>query len=224
MFFKLTDNNKLNVPLAQITSNSTTVVDLSNQPLLAEDITQLCKALANNKSVTKFILRNCHLNDGSINQIASLLSSNTPLLELDLSDNMITDDGLILLVDALTNPALFNQHRSSYGVIHAELNQINMIKHLVGVNTQLTTLIIRNNLLKNESRPHCIQQLLLGNATIKKLDLKDNPFDSEIQQALIQARAYNDSLDDYDCSTLTMNSPTTHILRSQRLGGFPQSS
>ncbi|XP_078506271.1 ribonuclease inhibitor-like isoform X2 [Lissotriton helveticus] len=84
---------------------SLTVLVLSNNELGDSGVRQLCKGLRHpGCRVQKLWIYNCSLTSSCCADLASVLSANTWLTELDLGGNELGDDGVIQLCQGLNDP------------------------------------------------------------------------------------------------------------------------
>nr|KAF6407581.1 NLR family pyrin domain containing 12 [Molossus molossus] len=91
---------------ALITNRNLMRMDLSSNALGLPGVKLLCEGLRHPKCRLQMIqLRKCQLEAGACQELASVLSANRHLVELDLTGNALEDSGLRLLCQGLKHPA-----------------------------------------------------------------------------------------------------------------------
>ena len=63
----------------------------------------LCAALAKNTHVTSLKLKDCGLGDKSAGMLAKMLSTNSTIVDIDLSKNSIKKDGAVALAEGVAS-------------------------------------------------------------------------------------------------------------------------
>ncbi|XP_065918812.1 protein NLRC3-like [Dysidea avara] len=124
-------------------------VDLSNQSLSVTDVYTLSMLLLrlHIEQWKRLILSNCNI-DGSTDDIASVLSYNTKLLELYLNENNLQTDGAIKIAKSLQNTTTLTVFDISNNNIGKEA--ADDIAVVLSCNTNLQQLYLNNNNLQTE--------------------------------------------------------------------------
>ncbi|XP_072891330.1 NACHT, LRR and PYD domains-containing protein 3-like [Hemitrygon akajei] len=124
--------------------------------------------------IQKLWLRDVGLTDSGAEDLASGLSTNTSLTELNLSDNKLGDSGLKLLSAALRNPNCKTQTLWLDDVGLRDSGAEDLVSAL-STNISLTELSLNANSLKDRSVP-AFRRLILTLPSLKWIGLRDNRF------------------------------------------------
>ncbi|KAJ8289449.1 hypothetical protein GJAV_G00001430 [Gymnothorax javanicus] len=127
------------------------------------------------RNCRKAILNSCGLTDGSCEIVASALqSSNSPLRDLDLSDNNLGDSGVKLLCDGLMSPncklQTLNLSSNNRGDSGVKL----ICAALMSPNCKLQTLDLSDNNLGDSGVKQLCDGLMSPNCKLQTLNLSSN--------------------------------------------------
>ncbi|KAJ8267232.1 hypothetical protein GJAV_G00140100 [Gymnothorax javanicus] len=136
------------------------------------------------RNCRKAILNSCDLTDESCEIVASVLqTSNSPLRNLDLSNNNLGDSGVKLLCDGLMSPncKLQTLNLSNNNLGDSGVKQL--CDGLMSPNCKLQTLDLSNNNLGDSGVKQLCDGLMSPNCKLQTLDLSNNNLgDSEAKQ------------------------------------------
>ena len=137
---------------------------------LTGGIKQVSDSLFNNKTLEQLVLLNVtDITDEDITHLSTMLSSNTTLKELDLSDCNITDNGVRYICEGLTK----NQTLTTLSIRgNHQITSVSTstIADLIQTTISLTTLYLYNTSLNNDDIK-IICTSLNKNTTIRELYL-----------------------------------------------------
>jgi tropomodulin len=100
--------------MQRIDDDDPTLVDLNlnNHPLISsQQIYQLIEALQNNTHITKLSLTNIKFDDHHAAELAKLLCNNDHWITLNLDSNRLANDGIRVIMKALTTNATLSEIR-----------------------------------------------------------------------------------------------------------------
>ncbi|XP_067916072.1 NACHT, LRR and PYD domains-containing protein 12-like isoform X4 [Heterodontus francisci] len=187
------------------TNRSLTDLDLNYNELGGSGVKLLSEALRNpDCKIQKLGLVENNLSDSCIEDLASALSSNRSLTDLDLSYNKLGDSGVKLLSEGLRNPDCKIQK------LQLENNKLtdSCIKDLasaLSTNQSLTDLDLNDNELGDSGVKLLSEALRNPDCKIQELDLRDVGLTDSCAEDLASALSTNQSL---TFLNLTLNSFT----------------
>lgn len=193
---------------------------LGSNNLYSSDIERLCIILQTNRTLKKLDLNNNnHFGTTGYQHIAQMLMTNEHLQDLKLSNGIMFDDGVTLIMEALvSNTALKYIDISSNKISPLDALRIhNMLlknKHLASVNMEINYIgdggatwiaeaLEKNNSLKNiklgwnnllDDAAMAFAKMLRVNNSLEALNLKCNKFSAGAMQTFAEALKINTGL------------------------------
>ncbi|XP_072894398.1 NACHT, LRR and PYD domains-containing protein 3-like [Hemitrygon akajei] len=171
----LTDSGAEDLASALSTNPSLTELDLSNNTLGDSGVKLVFSALGNTEcKVQKLELNRVGLTDSGAENLASSLSTNPTLTELDLSNNKLGDSGVKLVSEALRNPECKIQKLRLNDVSLTDSGTDDLASAL-STNPSLTGLDLGLNSLTDRSVP-ALRRLILTCPNLNWIELDGNRF------------------------------------------------
>ena len=142
-----------------------------------------------NCKVTEINLPNC-LTDNiiAVSTISSCLKSNSTLYKLNLSNNQINDDGVKILVEALTVHATLRKLDMSHNAISDD--GVLFISEFLESNKLLLELSLAKNIITDKGAKTLAEALQM-NTTLNELDIADNFIGKDGIMEIVKACAKN---------------------------------
>jgi NLR family CARD domain-containing protein 3 len=163
--FSSNDSSISVAPITRFVSNNDTLTYLCvNNSRDGVGVMELVRVLQNNNSIRSFDIRNSKVKDV---EIAALLSTNSTITDLNVSDNDIGDDGVILIGDALLRNTSITRIDLSDNSIG-----LNGVKHLADamtVNSTVTELELSGNYRISKKGADHLAHMLTRNSTVSTL-------------------------------------------------------
>ncbi|XP_041029878.1 NACHT, LRR and PYD domains-containing protein 3-like isoform X2 [Carcharodon carcharias] len=171
----LTDSCAMDLVSALGTNQSLTNLDLSDNNLGDSGMKRLSAALKNTDcKIERLSLYGNALTDSCAEDLASVLSINRSLTDLDLGWNNLGNSGVKLLSVALRNPGCKMQKLHLYGNNLTDSCAEDLTSAL-STNPLLTDLNLQSNSFTDQSVP-ALRHLILTNGTLERIRLCDNQF------------------------------------------------
>ena len=150
----------------------------------------------------------------SISILSDALYSNITLVELDLSDNHLSDSGVQILVDVLSSNRC-RLEKLHLGSNHVTDQGVQYLSNMLNTNRSLTHLMLNRNQISNRGVHVLANVLALQNRSLEVLSLSCNSFitDGSID-ALIVMIKHNDRLKGLDVKCCNMSETNTQRLRA----------
>ncbi|KAM9226205.1 LOW QUALITY PROTEIN: NACHT, LRR and PYD domains-containing protein 4 [Dugong dugon] len=169
-------------------------LDLGGNVLKDDDLELLCVALKHpNCCLQSLCLVKVSITDEGCRDIASVLTSNPNLRNLDIGDNDLQDEGVKLLCEALTHP---NCHLENLGLDSCQLTSA-CCEDLASALTQSKTLrrlSLTGNTLDHDGVVVLCEALRHPECTLRMLRLQKAKFGEETRRLLMAEEARNPSL------------------------------
>ncbi|XP_072894218.1 NACHT, LRR and PYD domains-containing protein 3-like [Hemitrygon akajei] len=171
----LTDSGVEDLVSALSTNPSLTELNLSGNKLGDSGVKLVSAALRNREcKIQKLWLRDVGLRDSGAEDLASALSTNPSLTELDLSENKLGDSGVKLVSAALRNPECKIQKLWLRDVGLTDSGAEDLVSAL-STKPSLTELYLGYNSLTDRSVP-ALRRLILTVPSLKEIQLWGNRF------------------------------------------------
>ncbi|XP_072891766.1 NACHT, LRR and PYD domains-containing protein 3-like isoform X1 [Hemitrygon akajei] len=179
----LTDSGAKDLASALSTNPSLTKLDLSANKLGDSGVKLVSAALRSPEcKIQKLWLHNVGLTDSGAKDLASALSTNPSLTELDLSDNKLGDSGVKLVSAALRNPKCEIQKLVLENVSLTDSGVDNLVSAL-SANPSLMDLYLTSNSLTDGSVP-ALRRLILTLPSLEWIGLVRNRFSGTGEEEL----------------------------------------
>jgi Ran GTPase-activating protein (RanGAP) involved in mRNA processing and transport len=137
---------------------------------ISNEMEQLCAELCKNKTVTELRLKNVVLSESGIKAIGQVVTTNTTLTCLDLSDCAL--DKLVLhLITPLKNNKTLTSLKLAGNKINTPI--VKDINEMLQSNTTLATLDLGSNMIDNVGLQY-LSMMLKTNKTLRSLNLHHN--------------------------------------------------
>ncbi|XP_072890975.1 NACHT, LRR and PYD domains-containing protein 12-like isoform X2 [Hemitrygon akajei] len=190
----LTDSGAEDLVSALSTNPSLTELYLSNNDLGDSGVKLVSAALRNPEcKIQKLWLNSVGLTDSGAEDLASVLSTNPSLTELDLSYNKLGDSGVKLVSVALRNPECKIQKLELYNVGLTDSGAEDLVSAL-STNPSLTELYLSNNDLGDSGVKLVSAALRNPECKIQKLWLRDVGLTDSGAEDLVSALSTKPSL------------------------------
>jgi len=174
------------------------------------------------KKCQRLYLTGNKISNQSISILSDALYNNLTLVELDLSDNSISDIGVEILMDVLlTNKSILKKlHLGSNNISD---QGIQYLSDMLKTNHSLTHLMLNRNHISNHGIYLLSNVLALHNITLEVLSISSNNLitDSSIESLIVMLRQ-NQTLKELDIRYCNVSEICTQRLRqiSQKKNGF----
>ncbi|XP_067882390.1 NACHT, LRR and PYD domains-containing protein 3-like isoform X2 [Heterodontus francisci] len=176
------------------TNRSLTDLDLSYNKLGDSGVKLLSEALRNpDCKIQKLELENNNLTASCIEVLASAVSTNRSLTDLDLSDNKLGDSGVKQLSEALRNPDCKMQDLCLWGVGLTD-SCAEALASALSANQSLMELKLGSNSFTDQSVP-AFHRLILNCRSLEKICLGGNQFSSNVKNQLKSLQGTGPGLD-----------------------------
>ena len=185
--------------IATAISCNTQLVELniSTSNLQAMGMAKALRALQGISTLTKLYIRNNNITDKEGNDIATVISCNLQMKELDVSDNDLQSSGAIIISKALQGiSTLTKLYISSNNIIDKAADDIAAV---IACNTQLKEFDISNNDLQ-ASGAIIIAKALQGISGLMKFYISNNNITDRAARDIATAIYYNTQLQELDIS------------------------
>ncbi|XP_059814419.1 NACHT, LRR and PYD domains-containing protein 12-like [Hypanus sabinus] len=171
----LTDSGAEDLVSALSTNRSLTKLDLSGNELGDSGVKLVFAALRNPEcKIQRMGLNNVGLTDSGAEDLASALSTNPSLTELDLNDNILGDSGVKLVSVALRNQECKIQKLWLNNVGLTDSGAEDLVSAL-STKPSLTVLDLTSNSLTDRSVP-ALRRLILTHPSLNLIELFGNRF------------------------------------------------
>ncbi|XP_072893968.1 NACHT, LRR and PYD domains-containing protein 3-like [Hemitrygon akajei] len=171
----LTDSGTDDLASALRTNSSLTELGLSGNELGDSGVKLVSAALRNPEcKIQKLGLYGVGLTDSGAEDLASALSTNQTLTELDLSVNELGDSGVKLVSAALRNPECKIQKLELRDVGLTDSGAEDLVS-ILSTNPSLTELYLASNSLTDRSVP-ALRRLIMTLRSLKRIGLEKNRF------------------------------------------------
>ncbi|XP_072892422.1 NACHT, LRR and PYD domains-containing protein 3-like isoform X1 [Hemitrygon akajei] len=189
----LTDSSAEDLVSALSTNPSLTELVLSHNKLGDSGVKLVSAALRNPEcKIQKLELGDVGLTDCGAEDLASALSTNPSLMELDLSGNKLGDSGMKLVSEALRNPECKIQKLGLMEVGLTDSGAEDLVSTL-STNPSLTELNLVGNLLTDRSVP-ALCRLILTLPSLERIRLSVNQFSQSGKKELISLQGVRPKL------------------------------
>ncbi|XP_072894164.1 ribonuclease inhibitor-like [Hemitrygon akajei] len=189
----LTDSGVEDLASALSTNPSLTELTLSENKLGDSGVKLVSAALRNPEcKIQKLWLMGVGLTDSGAEDLASALSTNPSLTDLDLSVNKLGDSGVKLVSAALMNPECKIQKLELYCVGLTDSGAEDLVSAL-STNPSLTDLDLGSNSLTDRSVP-ALRRLILTHPSLKWILLYGNRFSETGRKELRPLRGFRPGL------------------------------
>ncbi|CAF3281854.1 unnamed protein product [Rotaria socialis] len=203
-------NSHLEDLLTLCKSNS--CIDLSVRELIDQDMPIIVQRAIIDKKCKGLYLTGNKLSSQSISILCDGLYNNSTLVELDLSDNHISDSGIQILIDVIsTNKSILK--RLHLGSNNISDQAIKYLSDMLKTNQSLTHLLLNRNNISNRGVHLLSNVLALHNRSLEVLSFSANSLITDVSvDSLIAMLEQNNTLKELDIKYCNMT-----ISNSQRL-------
>jgi Ran GTPase-activating protein (RanGAP) involved in mRNA processing and transport len=174
-----------------LTDDSVKTLIVRDELFIVDSIQALSDVISRNKVLKKITLMNCHLTDNIMKIIACGIAQNEELITLDLTNNRISDLGIIELFTALYINITIQEINLSGNFIQQE--GAYHLSELLKANISLTNVDLSNNDIQKEGCQF-IAQCLMENTSLVELNLGNNNIGDEGSKYLSEGLKWNKSL------------------------------
>ncbi|XP_072890960.1 NACHT, LRR and PYD domains-containing protein 3-like isoform X2 [Hemitrygon akajei] len=179
----LTDSGAEDFASALSTNRSLTELDLNGNELGDSGVKLVLSALRNPEcKIQKLGLETVGLTDSGAEDLASVLSTNPSLTDLDLRNNELGDSGVKLVSAALGNPECKIQKLGLWRVGLTDSGAEDFVSALI-TNPSLTELDLELNSLTDRSVP-ALRRLILTLPSLERIVLRENLFSETGEEEL----------------------------------------
>ncbi|CAF2155014.1 unnamed protein product [Rotaria magnacalcarata] len=187
-------------------------IDLSVRELIDPDMPIIVQRAIIDKKCKGLYLTGNKLSSQSISILCDGLYNNSTLVELDLSDNHISDSGIQILIDVLsTNKSILKKlHLGSNNISD---QAIKYLSDMLKTNQSLTHLLLNRNNISNRGVHLLSNVLALHNHSLEVLSFSANSLITDVSvDSLIVMLEQNNTLKELDIKYCNMT-----VSNSQRL-------
>ena len=184
--------------IANVLMHNTELEDLnfSNNELWSDDIVRICLTMKNISNLKRIDVSHNRITCEAADDIANILSQNTNLQELYLSNNYLQSHGIVTLFKMSTVSNLTHLDISSNKITDEAADEI---ADFLLLNSNLKVLDLSNNLIQAAGAT-----IIFGksntNYNLKKLNLSLNAVDDEAADTVASFLSQNPSLEEFDLS------------------------
>lgn len=148
-------------------------LNFENEPIDLERMQVIVKTLEQNKNIQCVELINCEIDNVTLKELATYLKNNSQILKLDLSHNVLTQEGGHYLTEALAqNTTLEELILTGNQIAAASLHMLHTLStHQFSA---LKVLVLRGNSIPNSMQENWVDEKNFYNTKLKQIDLCTN--------------------------------------------------
>ena len=177
-------------------------LDISNNRFQAVGIIKIAKGLHNISTLKKLYISN-NISDKAADDIATAISTNTRLQEINVSNNDFQSTGLIKIAKALQNMSTLTKLNISKNNLTEEA--VDDIKHVLYHNTQLQYINIGFNRFSSKDMVK-IGVSLCKMKNLRVLQIESNEIDDRAGYTITEVISSNTKLEKFNCSNNNFSS------------------
>ncbi|CAF1446473.1 unnamed protein product [Adineta steineri] len=173
-------------------------IDLSVRELIDQDMPIIIQRAIIDKKCKGLYLTGNKISSQSISILSDTLYNNITLVELDLSDNYLSDNGVKILMDVLlTNKTILKKlHLGSNNISD---QGVQYLTDMLKTNQSLTHLMLNRNSITNHGVNLLSNVLALQNISLEVLSLSSNSLITDLSvDSLIIMLKHNETLKEFD--------------------------